>query len=117
MATAPLANLTAEDIEKMRQIVNQHDQMQQSFDINKPPQKQYRYQEYPRLVYKHDTRETLKVHSDEQLEEAKAAGYVIEPFEAEIDLEPELDAESAAELAKVEKALRAARAKAKKKSA
>ena|SRR5690242_279809 len=43
------------------------------------PQERYVYREYPRLMYNHDSGETLSVSSDSDKEKAIAEGWKIEP--------------------------------------
>ena len=79
-----MADLTFEEIEKMRAIVAQHDQQargpQQEFDLNKPPQVPYQYQEFPRVMFDHETKQMKKAHSPEDMEEAMKHGWSKEPF-------------------------------------
>ena len=101
--------LTHEEIERMRQIVLQHDQTNrkgiQEFDLNKPPKEPYRHQEFPRMIYDHAKRRTKIVHNADHLADALAAGWKKEPFPAEVE-EPELDAATAAEAAAIDRELR-----------
>ncbi|HVH87682.1 MAG TPA: hypothetical protein VM912_13225 [Terriglobales bacterium] len=96
-------NLTPEEIERMRQIVQQHDSDRkpiQTVDLNNPPKQPYRFQKFPMMVYDlvnshpaHDEERpsrngfgmdvfhvpakviSLMVQSEEQLQEALAAGW------------------------------------------
>jgi hypothetical protein len=95
--------LTAQDIEKMRTLVAQHDsgQKMQEFDLNNPPRAQYVHKEFPKMVYHHESRKHQVVKSAEHLELAIEAGYQTEPFVAEA--EPvQLDSASAREAAAVD---------------
>ena len=46
--------ITPEDIERMRQLVSEHDQqnMPKEIDLNNPPKEPYTHQEFPKIVYK-----------------------------------------------------------------
>jgi len=98
------SQLTQEEIERMRQIVLQHDAASKpvkEFDLNNPPKEPYRHQEFPRLMYK-GTGHAL-AHTKEDMEAALAAGWSKTPHEAlEQTVEPELDEATAAEAAAVD---------------
>lgn len=54
---------STEEIEKMREAVLQSDKAKITnnvFDLSKPPQVPYKYQEFPKLVYKHEASEPSK---------------------------------------------------------
>src|ERR1051326_3883955 len=59
--------LSPDEIERMRQIVAQHDNQRpqgiREFDLNNPPKQPYTHQEYPKVVYHHENRTHKKVHS------------------------------------------------------
>jgi len=63
-------NYTHEQIEGMRRFVQSYDAqnaaIRQEFDLNKPPTPPYRYQEYPRMLYR--GAQTTIVHDDDELE-------------------------------------------------
>jgi hypothetical protein len=97
--------LTALEIERMRQIVQEHDLQSkpvQTIDLNNPPKVPYRHQKFPMVVYDHErsypardeTRTVVRgsmavqerihvaarissklVHSEEELREARAEGW------------------------------------------
>jgi hypothetical protein len=96
--------LTPEEIERMRQIVAQHDQQNQGgikeFDLNNPKLPPYRHQEYPKMVYDHEGRRTFSVRNREHEKEALDAGYRLDAFPPEPE-EPEVRL-SAAELREIE---------------
>lgn len=102
--------LTHEEIERMREIVAQHDSTNKGgireFDLNNPPKLPYRFQEFPRLVYHHKTRKHKTVHNAQQLKGAQGQGFVKEPYPSEVD-EPELDPSAAGEAALIDEQLRA----------
>jgi len=97
--------LSPEEIERMRQIVAQHDQTNRpgikEFDLNNPPRLPYRFQEYPKTVYDHEGRRSFIVRNREDEKEALDSGLKLEPFPAEAE-EPEVRL-SAAELREIEK--------------
>lgn len=74
-----MQHLTPAEIERMREILAQHDaQGEQEFDLNKPKVEPYRHQEFPRIVY-HPTKGThRKVHNQAELDKALSAGHSIE---------------------------------------
>lgn len=96
--------ITPQEIERMRQLVAQHDSQGgiKDFDLNNPPRLPYKYQEYPRIVYHHADRKMRTVNSDEELELALEAGYEKEPYPQEVEA-PTLDAATAAEVAAVDR--------------
>lgn len=100
--------LTHDEIERMRQIVLQHDQSTQKgmkeFDLNNPPKEPYRFKKFPMLVYDPDTGDHQQVENEAELKEALAEGWVNErpPVEA---AEPELSGDDAAEAAAIQKKL------------
>ena len=95
--------ISFEDIERMRELVRVHDSQgskMQEFDLNKPPQAPYRYQEFPRIVYHHAKQAMRKVFTTDELDQHLAGGYSIEPFPSEVEelapLEPAIAREAAA---------------------
>jgi hypothetical protein len=49
-----MSQLSHEEIERMRQIVQEHDSVRkpiQTIDLNNPPKEHYRHQEFPKMVY------------------------------------------------------------------
>lgn len=113
-----LSELTAQDIERMRAIVAQHDSQSgkvKTFDLNNPPQERYTYQPYPKAIYNHANGESKYVYSEEQLEAHLAGGWSRNPApDPGDDPAPELDAASAAEAAQVQEQIQ--QLKTKKKS-
>jgi hypothetical protein len=101
--------LTHDEIERMRQIVMQHDsegkRTMNEFDLNNPPKAPYRHQEFPRIVYDHVGRKTLKVRNQAELENALGAGYELEAFAPEV-AEPELSPAERAEVARLDREAR-----------
>jgi len=63
-------NLTHEQIEGMRRFVQSYDAQNaaitREFDLNKPPTPPYKYQEYPRMLYRGT--QTSIVHDDDECE-------------------------------------------------
>ncbi len=103
--------LSAEEIERMRAIVAQHDNQGkvQEFDLNNPPKQPYSYQEYPRVMYHHATGRTRLAQNAAEVEAAEKAGWTKEPHPVAPQAEPvELDADSQREVAAIEETRRAA---------
>jgi hypothetical protein len=104
-----ISPLTHDEIERMRQIVMQHDgenkRSMNEFDLNNPPKAPYRHQEFPRIVYDHVGRKTRKVRNHVELEAALGAGYELDPFTPEV-AEPELSAAERAEVARLDREAR-----------
>ena len=102
--------LSPEEIERMRQIVAQHDQTSgkngiKEFDLNNPPRLPYRFQEYPKTVYDHEGRRSFIVRNREDEKEALDSGLRLDPYPSE----PEIEFVSEAEAAEIEKLDKAAR--------
>jgi len=77
----------------MRQIVAAHDattprEGMKEFDLANPPVPPYRYQEYPRAVYHHETGATKNVHSEDEMHDHIGAGWSTESMPA---ADPTLD--------------------------
>jgi hypothetical protein len=104
-----ISPLSHDEIERMRQIVMQHDsegkRTMNEFDLNNPPKTPYRHQEFPRIVYDHVGRKTLKVRNQAELENAIGAGYELEAFMPEV-AEPELSVAERAEVARLDREAR-----------
>ena len=106
--------LSHDEIERMRQIVAQHDSQSggtksgiREFDLNKPPQERYVFRPFPEVLYHHETRTHKTVHNRDQQLEALADGYVKEPYpNEEPETEVELSDEDAAEAAALTKKAR-----------
>jgi hypothetical protein len=103
------ANYTHEQIEFLRGLIFQHDAqnaaMTREFDLNKPPTPPYRYQEFPRLVYRAGDMAVVK--DKNQLSNMLSHGYSITPSaNMEVSIEPELDSQSAAEAQAIDARLR-----------
>lgn len=101
--------LTHQEIERLRQIVIDHDKKNfggmKEFDLNNPPQEPYRYQEFPRLLYRHGTDKTKVVRDQEQLEAALADGWSMDAVAIEYK-EPKLNKADAAEARAIDRELR-----------
>lgn len=115
--------LSDADAEKMRQILAQHDKQNaaavQEFDLNRPPQKAYVHQPFPKLIYNltPDGRPVHKlVHNISEHEAAIEAGWANEPVAPAEAEETELDQAAAAEAAAIDKELAKQRAARKKKA-
>src|SRR5215472_18103758 len=74
-------NYTHEQIEGMRRFVQSYDAqnaaIRQEFDLNKPPTPPYRYQEYPRMLYR--GAQTAIVQDDVELEIMLAENWSKDP--------------------------------------
>jgi hypothetical protein len=99
--------ITHEEAARLREILLEHDKQNtaptKEFDLNNPPQKPYRYQAWPKLVYHHEYREYDKAKNQMELDALLSEGFQLEPFPSEEDIP--LDAASAAEAAKIQKQL------------
>lgn len=107
-----------EEIERMRAILAQHDRSSgrpETIDLNNPKTPPYRYQKFPKVIYHHGKREHRIVRSEDELEGFLELGWVDEPYPAEPPAEPELDAASAAEVARINDQLAEMRKKKSKK--
>ena len=103
-----IAELTPQEIERMRALVAAHDRTQgkiQEFDLNRPPQEPLQYRPYPKLIYHHGTRTHKLIQNEEQLEAHMAEGWDTRPYPAEPPAPVQLDAAAAAEAAEVNQQL------------
>lgn len=55
------------------------DPIGQELDINNPKTKRYVHQEFPRVVYHHETGHVLEVADEKQLKAAQRRGFKLEP--------------------------------------
>jgi hypothetical protein len=104
-----VSNMTLEQIEALRGVLFQHDArnaaMTREFDLNNPPKVPYRYQEYPRMLYRGD--KTVIVKDDGECAAFLANGWSKDPAAAiEVNIAPELDSQSVAEIAAINARLR-----------
>lgn len=102
--------LTHDEIERMRQIVLQHDQSTQKgmkeFDLNNPPKEPYRFRKFPMLVYDPDDGNHQQVENEGELAEAMKEGWVLAEDRPTVEAaEPELSGEDAAEAAAIQQKL------------
>jgi hypothetical protein len=106
----PNEQFSTEDIDRMRAILAQHDAQNRGgikeFDLNKPPKEPYTFQEFPKLVYDHTARKHQTVRNAHEEKAALTAGWRNEPYPAELPEPAELDAEDAAEAARLDKIAR-----------
>jgi hypothetical protein len=96
--------ITHEEAQRMREILAEHDKTAapvKEFDLNNPPQKPYRFQAFPKLVYHHEYREYDKAENQQQLDALFAEGFQLEPFPTEEEIV--LDPASAQEAANIQK--------------
>jgi hypothetical protein len=106
-----VSNMTHEQIEALRGVLFRHDArnaaMTREFDLNKPPPPPYRYQEYPRMLYRDG--KTAVVQNDGELLDMLSHGWSKTPPAAEsveLHLGGELSAEMRAEAAAIDAQLR-----------
>ena len=72
----PLAELSFEEVERMRQIVQMHDASRKPMtttDLNNPPKEPYRFQKFPMVVYADN--QTRIVRSEDELQSALGEGW------------------------------------------
>lgn len=102
---------SAQDIERMRAMVADHDKRTgppKEFDLNNPPRENYRHQEWPTLLYgvNDEGKPTYKrVHSDDEMADALAAGWQKQPVSDEPEL-PALTANEVEEVAQIDAQLK-----------
>lgn len=73
--------LSFEEVERMRQIVQMHDsqrQPMQTIDLNNPPKQPYKFQKFPMMIYSTDGQNII-VKSEQQLQDALAEGWLEQP--------------------------------------
>lgn len=100
MSTTP--TISAEDIERMRALVTQSDidnsRENKEFDLNDPKTPRYVHQPYPTTVYHHARRASRAAKNPAELAEALKNGWEMAPYPSEIPAEIELDPETQAEI-------------------
>lgn len=94
--TMPPNALTAEEIERMRTLVAQHDSQGavKEFDLNNPVTPPYVFQAFPTTVYHHATKRNKIVADQEALDAAVAEGWKHAPPDPK-DLPPEIEPDAA----------------------
>lgn len=117
--------LSAEDIQRMRMIIAQHDAQQApmtEFDLNKPPRRHtlapgtpgadgpYQHQAFPRMLYDHENRAYKTARNQPEMEALLSMGYRLDPYPTDAPAEPELDA-TKLEVAAIDKKAREKKAK------
>jgi hypothetical protein len=103
--TIDVSHMSHEQIEALRAVLFQHDAqnaaMAREFDLNKPPTPPYRYQEFPRMLYR-DGR-TFIVKDQRELEEQCGLGWSkTPPATMEVNLGGELPAAIMVEVAAID---------------
>lgn len=109
----PMAELSFEEIQRMRQIVQMHDAQRapmQTIDLNNPPKEPYRFQKFPTMVYDHEHSSSKKiinkaVYSQDELDAAVAEGWVNTPPSFSEEREESLSASYQMEVAQVQEKL------------
>ena len=109
--TLDVSNMTHEQIEALRGLLFQYDAqnaaMTREFDLNKPPTPPYRYQEYPRMLYR-GAKYTI-VQDGVELEHHLSQGWSKTPTSAEnveVNLGGELSPAMMAEIKAIDTELR-----------
>jgi hypothetical protein len=107
--------LRSDEIERMRQIIAQHDaktaqNSMKEFDLNKPPVAPYVYQEFPFLMYHHETRRTKPAINNEMRERMQDEGWSVAPFPSDPPPEIPLTAAEHAEADEINNKLKKRRA-------
>lgn len=106
--TAP-GGFTHEQIEGMRRFIQQYDAQNaaitREFDLNKPPTPPYRYQEFPRLLYRGGKTITAQDARGQDLL-LQQGWSVAPPLGTKVDIEVKLDPQSAAEAQAIDLQLR-----------
>lgn len=104
--------LSSQEIERMRSILAQHDAAKpvNEFDLNNPPKQAYRHQEFPKMVYHHESRKQKIVKDEMQLEQHLQNGWSRDPFVAEEEA-PVLSTREQQEVARLDKEARKPKAK------
>jgi hypothetical protein len=96
--------LSFEEVERMRQIVQMHDsqrQPMQTLDLNNPPKQPYKFQKFPMMVYSPDGQRIL-VKSEGQLQDALADGWSEQPQAIAEEVQQPLAAKYQTEAAQVQ---------------
>lgn len=71
-----LSQFTPEQLAQLKQALNADTPAKANeFDLNAPPKQPYSHQEYPRLMYHHETGRTQLAHSDADVEKAIEFGW------------------------------------------
>jgi hypothetical protein len=101
--------LTYEERIKMRRLLDQLDQKEagghKEFDLNKPPVPPYIYREYPKLMYRHDTKASRPAHNFAECQQMLEAGWTEDPVAPPAPPEVELTAEERDEANAVDRQL------------
>ncbi len=104
-----MSALTPEEVEKMRSLVAEHDATNgkavNEFDLNNPPKKPYRHQEFPKMVYNHSARQHKIVKNTAEHEAHLEQDWVNEPFPVEVEA-PELPLAEKKEVERLDKEAR-----------
>jgi len=108
-----MPELTFEEIERMRQIVQQHDAQRpvmQTIDLNNPPKVPYTFQKFPMMVYGESGQNVL-VRSESELQEALESGWTRVPQSAPVPVEQPLSPQYQVEVNRLNEQLEAERRK------
>lgn len=102
--------LTETDIERMRQLLQQHDLKRkpaQIHDLNNPPREPYRFQKFPQMIYRDSA--TRIVRSEAELSDALALGWTEQPVSFHQEREESLNPQYQAEAARVQEQINEAK--------
>lgn len=103
--TAEQTDLTFEEVERLRRILDRFDKSQSAgrkeFDLARPPVPPYRYQPYPFLMYHHQSGKTKAAHSNDEQTQLLMEGWSVDPFPAEASA-PELTAKEQLDAARLD---------------
>lgn len=102
-------DLSYEDRVRMRRMLDELDQKEtvgatKDFDLNKPPTAKYVFQEFPFLMYHHQSKRCKAARNHVEREEMERGGWSVDPFPAE-GAELPLTAEEHAEVEEVQRKL------------
>jgi hypothetical protein len=102
--------LTYEERIKMRRLLDSLDQKEagghKEFDLNKPPVPPYVYREYPKTMYRHDTKTSRPAHNFAECQQMMEAGWTVDPVAPYAVPEVELTPEERDEAAGVDRQLK-----------
>lgn len=105
-----LSQLTPDQIEQLRAMLNQSQQKAgqvNSFDLNNPPVAPYSYQPFPKMIYHHESGKHKIVRNQAQLNEHLDTGWSTrqQPDAEAPASEPDLDDATLAEAAEIDSRL------------
>lgn len=100
------ADLSFEEVERLRRILDRYDKTQQGgrkeFDLAKPPVPPYQFRPYPMLMYNHQTRKTQAARSSLEQAGLETEGWSVDPFPADEHPQPQLNAKEQLDAARLD---------------